>query len=84
MHTAFMRTTVTISDDTYRAALYLARAKNITLGQAIDELVRQGQVPRTPATIGRAPNGFPIFPATGKPLTPEMVAEALAEEDDLA
>jgi hypothetical protein len=84
MQNTFMRTTVTISDETYRAASYLARAKNITLGQAIDELVRQWQEPPAPAKIGRAPNGFPIFPATGKRLTPEMVEEALAEEDDIA
>ena len=79
-----MRTTVTLDDETHEFAAYYARAKGITLGAAIDELIRKAQSapPPAPATILRSPNGLPMFPPIGRVLTSEMVKAAEEEEFD--
>jgi hypothetical protein len=73
-----MRTTVTIDDETHEFVAYYARAKGISLGAAIDELIRKAQTapPASPPEILRSPNGLPMFPPTGKVLTSEMVKAA--------
>ena len=43
MHNLVMRTTVTLNDETHEFASYYARAKGISLGSAIDELIRKAQ-----------------------------------------
>ena len=79
-----MRTTVTIDDETHEFVAYYARAKGISLGAAIDELIRKAQTapPAPPPEILRSPNGLPMFPPTGKVLTSEMVKAAEEEEFD--
>jgi hypothetical protein len=76
-----MRTTVTIDDETHEFVAYYARAKGISLGAAIDELIRKAQTapPASPPEILRSPNGLPMFPPTGKVLTSEMVKAAEEE-----
>jgi len=78
-----MRTTVTIDDETHEFVAYYARAKGISLGAAIDELIRKAQTapPASPPEILRSPNGLPMF-RDGEVLTSEMVKAAEEEEFD--
>lgn len=81
-----MRTTVTLDDETHEFASYYARAKGISLGAAIDELIRKAQdAPAPPAAkpdIRVGPNGLPMFPPTGRTITSEMVKKIEEEEFD--
>jgi hypothetical protein len=74
-----MRTTVNIPDDVYQVARSVARAKNISVGDAIAELVRKGLDP--PVRI-REKRGFPCFAVP--PGTPPITLEqTLAAEDEV-
>ncbi len=79
-----MRTTVTIDDETHEFVAYYARAKGISLGAAIDELIRKAQGPATKlqSEVRRSPNGFPLLPPSGKVITSEMVKKLEEEEFD--
>jgi hypothetical protein len=84
MHDETMRTTVTLDDEIHELALIYARARDISLGAALSELVRSSPaVPanRSQAKIETAENGLPIIRAAGRRLTPEMVKDA--QEDDI-
>ena len=73
---------MTIDDETHEFVAYYARAKGISLGAAIDELIRKAQAPAKPAPIEieRSENGFPLFPRTGRTITSEMVKELSEDE----
>jgi hypothetical protein len=81
-----MRTSITLDDDVYGLATLYAKAKGITLGAAIGELVRRGEAaPRAEALsseLERAPNGLLIFASRGdgRVITPEMV-KAYSEDE---
>jgi hypothetical protein len=78
-----MRTTINLDDETHEFAAYYAQAKGISLGQAIDELIRKARSAQEPEPdIRKGPNGFPMFPPSnrGTILTDEMVKK-LDEED---
>ena len=80
-----MRTTITIDDESHEFAAYYARAKGITLSAAIDELIRKAKTAVGPKPdVRRSPNGFPMFPPSGKgeTLTAEMVKKLEEEEFD--
>lgn len=80
-----MRTTVTLGDETHEFAMYYARARGITLGEAIDELIRKAQTaPETKPDIRLGPNGFPMFPPSdsGAVVTSELVKQIEEEEFD--
>jgi hypothetical protein len=81
-----MRTTVTLDDETHEFASYYARAKGISLGAAIDELIRKAQAspaaPDAKPDIRVGPNGLPMFPPTGRTITSEMVKKIEEEEFD--
>ncbi len=79
-----MRTTVTLDDETHEFVAYYARAKGISLGAAIDELIRKAQSapPAPPPEILRSPSGFPMFPPTGRTITAEMIKKLEEEEFD--
>jgi hypothetical protein len=79
-----MRTTVTIDDETHEFVSYYARAKGISLGAAIDELIRKAQAPapKPQNEVRRSPNGFPLLPPSGKVITSEMVKKLEEEEFD--
>lgn len=80
-----MRTSVNLADDVHEFARLYADAKGISLGDAINELIRKGQtaagVTRRPRVFRRSSAGFPLFPRTVDKLTTLMVRKA--EEDDL-
>jgi hypothetical protein len=78
-----MRTTIRLDDETHEFAAYYARARGLTLGAAIDELIRKAQsapAPRPDFRIG--PSGLPMFPPTGRTITAEMVKKLEEEEFD--
>jgi hypothetical protein len=80
-----MRTTITLDDETHEFAVYYARGKGITLGAAIDELIRKAKAaPEPKPDIRRSPNGFPLFPPAhkGVTITDEMVKKLEEEEFD--
>ena len=79
-----MRTTVTLDDETHEFVVYYARAKGISLGAAIDELIRKAQKapPAAPPEILRSESGFPMFAPTGRTITSEMVKKLEEEEFD--
>jgi len=79
-----MRTNVTLDDDIYQLVDNYAKARDITLGSAIGELVRKANPTRTAPTKERLlvkdPSGILIV-ADGKQITSEMVKEALEDSD---
>jgi hypothetical protein len=80
VHTRNMRTNVTLSEDVHQYASIYAASKGITLGAAIDELIRKAEtIPEPAPDIRRSANGLPCFPPTGKPLTMQMVKDAESE-----
>ena len=77
-----MRTNVTIDDDVHQFASIYARAKGITLGAAITELIRKAEAtPQPKPDIRRSASGLAMFPPTGRVLTAQMVKEAESELD---
>ena len=78
-----MRTSVTIDDDVHEFAQVYAKAKGITLGAAIGELIRKAQAAPSPEPeLERSPSGLPLLPRTGRVITSEMVKKLEEEEFD--
>lgn len=82
MHNESMRTTITLDDETHEFAAYYARARGLTLGAAIDELIRKAQAAPAPPLpkIEHSANGLPLLPRTGRVITSEMVRKLSEEE----
>lgn len=74
-----VRTTIDIPDEAYRLAKSYARARGLSLGKAVGELVLQTTSPKVRL---RTEDGFPTFelPADAPVITSEMVREL---EDEL-
>lgn len=74
-----MRTTINLPNDVYRVARDVAHVRNISLGDAIAELVRQGLRPSDRLDFS---GPFPKFkvPPDAEPITLEQLLEA---EDEL-
>jgi hypothetical protein len=74
-----MRTTINLPDDVYEAARSVAAVKDITLGEALADLVRQGL---RPPRMMENKNGLliPVLPKDSPIITLE---HTLAIEDDL-
>ena len=70
-----MRTTLTIDDDIYHAAISIAKSINKPIGQVISMLVRKGL---SPPMDYKTDSGFPMFlvAENAPPITPEMVRQA--------
>jgi hypothetical protein len=67
-----MRTTIDIEDDMLNAAKHLARARSVSLGRAVSDLMRRGiQTDRS----SKDDNGIPIFVVSpdSRPITLEDV-----------
>lgn len=82
MHNGNVRTTVTLDDETHDFAAYYARVRGLTLGAAIDELIRKAQAaPATaPGAVEYSANGLPLLPRIGRVITSEMVKELSEDE----
>jgi hypothetical protein len=81
-----MRTTVTLDQDVQEIATLYSKARAVTLGAAIGELVRKGlearnAEPSPSPRLKRLANGMLVFAGTGKAITSEMVKEAPEEGD---
>jgi hypothetical protein len=74
-----MRTTINLPDDVYQAARSVAAVKDISLGEAVADLVRQGL---RPPLVMEMENGLlvPLLPRDSPVITLE---HTLAIEDDL-
>jgi len=85
MYRIGMRTTITLDDVTHEFVRFYASARGLSLGAAIDELIRKAQTaPEPKPEIVFAPDGFPMFPpsGTGRVITDEMVKKLEEEEFD--
>lgn len=74
-----MRTTITLDDDVLRLARSLSRARSISLGAAVSELIRRAV---RQERITTEEDGFPVFRVSpgAPPITLEDVKQA---EDEL-
>jgi hypothetical protein len=78
-----MRTTVTLDDDVYQAALHLSRSSGERLGKVLSTLARRGlSPPSIPST--KASARFPVFdiPA-GAPIIPASRIQRVIDENGL-
>ena len=78
-----MRTTVTLDDDVYEAAVHLSRTSGERLGKVLSTLARRGLKPDSrPAR--RSKRRFPVFdvPANA-PLIPASRIQRVIDEDGL-
>ena len=73
-----MRTTLTIDNDLLAAARSIARARSVSLGQALSELARRGLADTSRLQRGHQKSGFPVFtvPHNAHPITIEDVQRA--------
>jgi hypothetical protein len=81
-----MRTTVTLDDDVYEAALAYAQATGKRLGQVLSEMARQALQPSGPPSK-RSAKKAPRFPAfevpTNARLIPASRVQKAIDEDGL-
>jgi hypothetical protein len=86
VHNGNMRTNVNLADDARQFAEVYAHANGLTLGDAITNLIREGQraasVTVEPTEFALGPSGFPIFPRKGRIITTEMVRQAELDNID--
>jgi hypothetical protein len=73
-----MRTTLHLDDDVYEAVRSLAALERSSVGKVLSRLARRAL---SPARSAISSKGFPVFdvPAHARPLTPDMVRDALDE-----
>ena len=78
-----MRTTVTLEDDVYEAALHLARTSGQRLGVVLSKLARRGLVQAAPSKR-RKSSRFPTFqvPANA-PIIPASRIRRVIDEEGL-
>lgn len=69
-----MRTTISIDDDIFNTARYIAEQRKVSIGKVLSELARKGLQTR-PELSQR--NGFPLFqvPGNAAPITPEHIKQ---------
>jgi hypothetical protein len=85
MQYEYMRTTITLKDETHMFVSYYAHARGLTLSAAIDELIRKAPTtPEPKPEIVFSPDGFPMFPPSGtnRVISDEMVRKIEEEEFD--
>jgi hypothetical protein len=84
VQTSGMRTSITLDDDIYELATLYSQGKGITLGAAIGELVRRGELNSSApvaSELKRAANGLLVFAAKpGRVITPELVKRYQEDE----
>jgi len=75
-----MRTTVTLDDDVYEAAMHLSRVSGEGLGKTLSLLARRGLTPPKPASKGKS--RFPTFdvPADAKVIPASRIERVIDEE----
>jgi len=77
-----MRTTVTLDDDVYAAALHLAGASGERLGKVLSKLARRGLAPPRGPSGKRGKRRFPVFEvAAGAPIIPASRVQRIIDEE---
>jgi len=78
-----MRTTVTLDDDVYEAAMHLSRGSGERLGKVLSMLARRGLKPGKPPAR-RSSRRFPVFdvPANA-PVIPASRLQRVLDEEGL-
>ena len=78
-----MRTTVTLDDDVYQAAMHLSRTSGERLGRVLSTLARRGLKPAD-APARRSSRRFPVFdvPADA-PVIPASRIQRVIDEEGL-
>ena len=78
-----VRTTITVDDDVYEAAVHLSRSSGERLGKVLSTLARRGLKPAdTPA--GRSARRFPTFEVPpNAPVIPASRIQRVIDEEDL-
>lgn len=76
-----MRTTVNIEPQAYSIARAVAHQKNQSIGKVVSDALMQAYSPENDRPIGLYidERGWPVI-HLGRPITPEEVAEAIAED----
>ena len=77
-----MRTTLTLAEDALLVAKHLASRENLSLGDAVSELVRIGARARSASMPSAAPlrGRFALLPARDEVITIEHVRELMDRE----
>jgi hypothetical protein len=77
-----MRTTVTLDDDVYAAAMHLAASSGERLGKVLSKLARRGLAPRQPPLPKKRTRRFPTFdvPPDAPIIPASRVQRALDDE----
>jgi Arc/MetJ family transcription regulator len=75
-----VRTTVSLDDDVYAAALQLSKTSGERLGVVLSKLARRGLKPRNPRVVAK--RRFPVFdvPADAPPIKASTVQKIIDEE----
>ena len=82
-HNGNMRTTVSLDNDVYEAAMHLAQSSGERLGTVLSKLARRGLAPPQPA-LKRTGRRFPTFdvPANA-PIIPASRIQKVIDEEGL-
>ena len=79
----YMRTTVSIDDDVYEAALHLSRVSGERLGSVLSSLIRRGMM-TPPRQQRKSSRRFPTFDVPpGAPVIPASRIEKAIDEEGL-
>jgi hypothetical protein len=77
-----MRTTVTLDDDVYAAAMHLAGASGERLGKVLSKLARRGLAPPPPPSPRKAARRFPTFDVPpDAPIIPASRVQRVIDEE---
>jgi hypothetical protein len=84
MHNKAMRTTLSMDNDVHEFATIYAASRGITLGCAVNELIRKAKAaPEPEPEIYISPvTGLRAFPPTGRTITTEQIKEIEEQEYD--
>ena len=78
-----VRTTVTLDDDVYEAALHLSRVSGEGLGKTLSTLVRRALMPPKPPRKGKSQR-FPTFDVpSNAPVIPASRIQRVIDEEGL-
>jgi hypothetical protein len=78
-----VRTTVTLDDDVYHAAMHLSQASGERLGKVLSRLARRGLKPEQ-APFGRSGGRFPVFDVPGNaPVIPASRIQQVIDDEGL-
>jgi hypothetical protein len=77
-----MRTTVTLDDDVYEAAMHLSGVSGERLGKVLSTLIRRGLTPPASPSRKKAARRFPTFDvAPGAPIIPASRVQRGIDEE---